>query len=71
MTFNTTLLRSSRLRQSLLKQAFEGKLVPKNPSDEPASALLKRIQKERAEAETNGKPKKRTAKKKRGKVAQK
>ena len=35
------------LRQSILKQAFTGKLVPQNPNDEPASELLKRIAAER------------------------
>lgn len=35
--------RSERLRQSILKRAFEGKLVPQEPNDEPASALLDRI----------------------------
>ena len=33
------------LRNSVLKQAFEGKLVPQDPHDEPAEALLKRIHK--------------------------
>lgn len=34
------LVRASRLRQSILKQAFEGKLVPQDPADEPATVLL-------------------------------
>lgn len=37
------LARSKALRQSILKQAFSGRLVPQDPSDEPASALLGRI----------------------------
>lgn len=31
------------LRQSILRHAFAGKLVPQNPKDEPAAELLKRI----------------------------
>ena len=31
------------LRQSILKKAFAGQLVPQDPTDEPASALLARI----------------------------
>lgn len=43
----TELARSTTLRQSILKDAFSGKLVPQDSSDEPASELLKRIQAER------------------------
>jgi len=42
--------RSSRLRQSILKWAFEGKLVDQDPNDEPAEKLLERIRTERAAA---------------------
>lgn len=41
------LVRSRALRQSILKRAFEGNLVPQDPTDEPASALLARIKAER------------------------
>ena len=36
--------RCQRLRQSILKWAFEGRLADQDPSDEPATALLERIQ---------------------------
>ena len=35
-----------RLRQSILKRAFEGRLVPQDPGDEPADKLLDRIRTE-------------------------
>jgi len=50
------LARAGRLRQAVLKQAFEGRLVPQDPNDEPASALLERIQAQR-EARTTAKGK--------------
>ncbi len=40
--------RVDRLTQSILAKAFRGELVPQDPSDEPASKLLERIQTERA-----------------------
>ncbi len=42
-----SLQRAERLRQSILKQAFSGQLVPQDPDDEPASALLERIRAQR------------------------
>jgi type I restriction enzyme S subunit len=44
---DAALKRSAALRQSILKKAFTGQLVPQDPTDEPASALLERIRKER------------------------
>jgi type I restriction enzyme S subunit len=39
----TQLVRIGRIRQSILKWAFEGKLVDQDPNDEPAERLLERI----------------------------
>jgi len=36
------------LRQSILKKAFEGKLVSQDPNDEPANVLLETIRNEKA-----------------------
>jgi type I restriction enzyme S subunit len=44
----TGLARSAGLRRSVLKAAFAGRLVPQDPSDEPAPVLLERIRAERA-----------------------
>ena len=43
----TNLKRAERLRQSILKEAFAGRLVPQDPDDEPTSVLLEHIRKER------------------------
>jgi len=47
-TIDQTLALSASLRQSILKKAFEGRLVPQDPNDEPAEKLLERIKAEKA-----------------------
>lgn len=47
-TIINALKQARRLRQSILKMAFEGKLVPQDPNDEPAEKLLERIRAEKA-----------------------
>lgn len=49
-SINQSLAQSERLRKSILKRAFEGKLVPQDPNDPPASELLERIRSERENA---------------------
>ena len=39
--------KAEQLKQSILKKAFEGQLVPQDPTDEPASVLLEKIKEER------------------------
>jgi type I restriction enzyme S subunit len=50
------LARSAALRRSALKAAFEGRLVPQDLSDEPASALLERLRAERSALTAPAKP---------------
>ena len=44
------LKRAERLRQAILKRAFEGRLVLQDPDDEPAAVLLERVKTEKAAA---------------------
>ena len=46
------------LRKSILQEAIQGKLVPQDPSDEPASILLQRIRDEKQRLVKEGKLKK-------------
>ena len=58
-TIEQSLKQAERLRQSILKRAFEGKLVPQDLEDESASVLLERIRAEKAQREVDEKTKKR------------
>ena len=43
------------MRKSILKQAFEGKLVTQDPNDEPTKILLEKIKKENGKLQKNKK----------------
>lgn len=63
LTANLPLLASApngikKLRELILELAVRGKLLPQEPSDEPASELLKRIAEEKARLVAEGKIKK-------------
>ena len=47
-----------QLKKSILQEAIQGKLVPQDPTDEPASVLLERIRTEKAQLIKEGKMKK-------------
>lgn len=51
--YQTARAQCDQLTPALLEKAFQGELVPQDPNDEPASALLERIQAERSSAEAN------------------
>ena len=55
-TLNTTI--PEALKKSILQEAVQGKLVPQNPDDEPASVLLERIRAEKQALIKAGKIKK-------------
>lgn len=55
------LTRAEALRQSILKQAFSGKLVAQDPNDEPAPVLLERLKAEKAKAPKAKRKRKATA----------
>jgi type I restriction enzyme S subunit len=66
---DANLRRAERMRQSILKQAFSGQLVPQNPNDEPASVLLERIRVNVSVGATHASPGVRTEKTKRARHA--
>ena len=47
-----------KLKKSVLQEAIQGRLVPQDPNDEPASKLLERIKEEKAKLFKDGKLKK-------------
>lgn len=51
-------MKAEQLRKSILQLAIQGKLVPQNPADEPASVLLERIRAEKQRLIKEGKIKK-------------
>ncbi|SFD77917.1 restriction endonuclease subunit S [Massilia yuzhufengensis] len=53
-TLSESLQQAEALRQSILKKAFSGQLIPQDPNDEPASSLLARIKAEKS-AQPQGK----------------
>jgi type I restriction enzyme, S subunit len=60
LDIENSLNKAEMLRQSILKKAFSGQLVPQDPTDETASELLKRIQAEKAQRETTTKTKRKS-----------
>ncbi|MCI5773898.1 MAG: restriction endonuclease subunit S [Erysipelotrichaceae bacterium] len=51
-------MNGQQLKNSILQMAIQGKLVPQDPNDEPASVLLERIRKEKEKLIKEGKIKK-------------
>ena len=40
-------MNAQQLKNSILQMAIQGKLVPQDPNDEPASVLIERIREEK------------------------
>ena len=51
-------MNAQQLKNAILQEAIEGRLVPQDPNDEPASVLLQRIRKEKEQLVKEGKLKK-------------
>ena len=51
-------MKAEQLRKSILQMAIQGKLVPQDPTDEPASVLLEKIRAEKQKLIKEGKIKK-------------
>ena len=47
-------MKAEQLRKSILQMAIQGKLVPQDPNDEPASVLLEKIRAEKQKAHKRG-----------------
>ena len=61
-TLDAALQQSEALRQSILKKAFSGQLVPQDPADEPAGCLLERLRAEREIKASQGRQPKKLSK---------
>jgi type I restriction enzyme S subunit len=51
-------MNGKQLKNSILQWAIQGKLVPQDPNDEPASELLRKIREEKTQLVKEGKIKK-------------
>lgn len=51
-------MKAQQLKNAILQLAIQGKLVPQDPTDEPASVLLDKIKKEKDRLIAEGKIKK-------------
>ncbi len=57
VALRTNLQRATLLRKNILQKAFNGRLVPQDPNDEPAAEMLKRIRTEQELATKQIQPK--------------